>query len=179
MGRLNSITALSLPISVIISGVTTNLYTPVEVDTPYYYSNLHFSEKIDELIIPIKNNSDFILEKKIEYISNLKQNWDGFGADTPSESVIFNSLKLLNKVPELVKSNLTKDDITPTPYGTIVFDFHNNLETISIEIGDKQIGFFTDFHETPNIAIDSTLYNPENNLPIELLDAFHQLYTRN
>ena len=65
MGRLNSITALSLPISVIISGVTTNLYTPVEVDTPYYYSNLHFSEKIDELIIPIKNNSDFILEKCI------------------------------------------------------------------------------------------------------------------
>jgi hypothetical protein len=178
MVRLNGFANLSLPISVIITGTTTTTNTPIDIDTIYDFGNNQYSEKINELIIPIKNSSDFILEKKIEYISNLKQNWDGFGADTPSKSAIFNSLKFLTKVPEIVKSNLSKDDITPTPYGTIVFDFYNNLDTISIEIGDKQIGFFTDFHESSNISIESTFYNPENNLPIELLDALHKLYKR-
>ena len=40
------------------------------------------------------------------------------------------------------------DDIYPTEYGTVIMDFETENGLISLEIGNTQFGFFTDFSDS-------------------------------
>ena len=78
-----------------------------------------------------------ILENRLNLIKNLEENWDGYGASIISPEVIENTITFLNTLGE--RSDIEEDDITPTPYGSIVVD----LPKVSIEIGKKKIGWFS------------------------------------
>ena len=105
----------------------------------------------------------------------MQKNWDGYGADAPDEKVINNSILFVNNLPESIQSEIQPEKVVPTPYGTLVFDFEQNQNLISIEVGEKNIGFFSEFSDNKNISLDKVTFN-SNNLPIELIKAFRKLY---
>ena len=79
------------------------------------------------------------MEKKIKEIAKLKENWDGYGARPIYPEVIENTRTFLNTIGE--RNDLEKDDITPTPYGSICIEFPK----VSVEIGIHKIGWFALF----------------------------------
>jgi hypothetical protein len=178
----NSNIAFSLPISLtstVLSLLNSNVSAPVSVQTVVgNYNTISLDEIYDIIIDPVKINPLAALENKIHSIKNLQVNWDGYGADVPDEKVIVNSLSFLNKLPEVIQTEVKPDKILPTPYGTIVFDIERDNSLISIEIGEHKIGFFSEFPDDENFSVDKTVYN-ENYLPSELLAAFKKLYFQN
>jgi len=104
---------------------------------------------------------------QIQNIGRLKENWDGYNANAPLRSVVNNSLKFVICLMERQSITLNEEDITPTPYGNIVFDIYSRKGLISIEIGSKQIGFFTDFAGGYNYSSDG-INTDFNTIPKEL-----------
>lgn len=95
------------------------------------------------------------LKNRISEMRMLKPNWDGYGAAVPSEEVIKNAFRFLdtleaNKFLDILDS----ENIVPTPYGTIDVDFETVNGLVSIEIGKKQLGFFTEFVHEENFLSD-------------------------
>jgi len=128
--------------------------------------------------LPIETDPDLEILKRLNSISQLRQNWDGYNAVAPEYSVIHNSLAFLRNLPAPIKYGLRQDDLTPTPYGTIVFDFICDSETVSVEIGEKLIGFYTEFINGNDISLESKFYN-QDAIPPELMEVFERLYKTN
>lgn len=177
----NNIT-LSLPISLTtaaLGALNVNVSMPVSVQNFVgNYNTVSLDDIYDIISMPIKTNPVAVLENKIHSIKSLQNNWDGYGADVPDEKVILNSLSFLNKLPEAIQTEVKPDKILATPYGTIVFDIERDKSLISIEIGENNIGFFSEFSDDENFSVDKIVYN-ENHLPSELLAAFQKLYFQN
>lgn len=61
-----------------------------------------------------------------------------------NEAVANSAVEFFDTLPEQYKAKIKPlSHITPTPHGTIVFDFAVRKNFVSIEIGDKMIGIFT------------------------------------
>lgn len=95
--------------------------------------------------------------ERIDQIENLMENWDGYGAAVPSKIVCDNARTFFQT---LIDNNCLiphYDEISPTPYGSIVIDVYPDKEDedlVSIEIGKHQAGFFTDYQHGINHASD-------------------------
>ncbi|HEX4372508.1 MAG TPA: hypothetical protein VHZ50_04295 [Puia sp.] len=124
---------------------------------------------------PIETDVTSNLFEKINSISNLSDNWDGYSAVAPDCSVIYNSIGFLRALPRTVISDLKKDSVTATPYGTLVIDFIKNTDRVSVEIGERKIGFFSEFKDGQEYNLQGKLFN-QDALPIELLSAFQKLF---
>jgi hypothetical protein len=61
-----------------------------------------------------------------------------------------------------------------TPYGTIVVDFIKNDNLVSVEIGDNDIGFFTDFKNNEDFELDKEYFTGYT-LPKLLIKALNTL----
>jgi hypothetical protein len=105
----------------------------------------------------------------------LNDNWDGNGSVAPDAIVFDNAKKFLSELPLSILNELTSSKIVPTPYGTLVFDWEKGFNLVSIEIGNNEIGFFTDFIDGQNAASDGIPIN-ENHFPSALLPAFKKLF---
>jgi hypothetical protein len=104
------------------------------------------------------------------------KNWDGHGAVPPSTFAINNSLRFLNMLPDFIVDDLGHDDLTMTPYGTIVIELKNKGdEHISVEIGDSKLGFFSELKDQSNPSLDQAIFH-ENALPEQFVSAFNRLY---
>lgn len=69
-------------------------------------------------------------------------------ASPPSKTVINNSIELIKKLPSFYQKMLDPEEgITPTPYGTIVFDWFFRKNFLSLEVGNTKTGYFS---ETPD-----------------------------
>lgn len=69
---------------------------------------------------------------------------DGKRGIPVSESVADTAVEFFDSLPAKYKSKVNPlSHITPTPHGTIVFDFAVRKNFVSVEIGDKKIGIFT------------------------------------
>lgn len=90
------------------------------------------------------------IKNKICELSQLEENWDGYGACNLSETVIKNAYKFVDAARSLGHCPLSAEDVTPTPYGTIVIDYSSEAGLVSIEIGESKIGYFTDFLDGHN-----------------------------
>jgi len=124
---------------------------------------------------PIKYKHSVPLENRVASFSKLKINWDGYGGVVPQKNVINNSLRFIQSLPTSLLESIEIDSIIPTPYGSIVIDFENGNNTISVEIGENKIGFFTDFQSLENISSDGILFNQQI-LPQQLTEAFQRFY---
>ena len=100
-------------------------------------------EQIATAVLPsVKNRiSEFLM---------LKDNWDGYGATRLNECVARNAFKFIDAAHLCGYCPSTDDDVSLTPYGTIVIDYNSGAGLVSVEIGMKKIGFFTDFKNGDN-----------------------------
>ena len=116
---------------------------------------------------------------KINLFGKLTENWDGHGAAMPNRQTLANARKFINELiakEDVLLENLDIENITPTPYGTIVFDWEIDKNIVSVEIGDTKIGFFTDFaNNGNNIISEGEIFN-ERKLPENLKQAFRILF---
>lgn len=98
------------------------------------------------------------LKNRISLLSCLENNWDGYGAIKASEKVLKNTYKFMDAVCKTsYYLYLTNEDISLTPYGSIILDFKSRNGVVSIEIGSEKIGFFTDFNSNNNVYSDGIL----------------------
>jgi hypothetical protein len=134
-----------------------------------YYKVIVLDE-FNELLLDQTQTTKSVIDR-LWSLAKLKENWDGYGASPINQNAILNSISFLDLIPTSFNKMIDEDTITPTPYGTIVFDWENDKGILSVEIGNTTMGFFTDFKSEPNIRINSTPYT-KNELPIELEAAF-------
>lgn len=88
---------------------------------------------------------------RIGEIASLEENWDGYDASAIDSKVIQNSILFLQTILEK-GYHIDSDDIVPTPYGNVVFDFNSSKGLVSVEVAAHKIGFFTDFKEGKNYS---------------------------
>ena len=116
------------------------------------------------------------IDNLLDSIAKLQVNWDGYGAVPPDNSVIVNARAFLDMMPVSLANELTENSIVPTPYGTLVFDWEKNANLISVEIGENEIGFFTDFEDKINFESKGISFNKKI-LPLELVNSFKKLFS--
>lgn len=105
---------------------------------------------------------------RIRECSRLNNNWDGYGAIPPAKGVKENCFKFLRQLP-LEINQPDPDNVCPTPYGSIVMDFYNDLGLISVELGTNELGYFTDFMGCKNYAVEGFKWE-------EYPEAMEELY---
>ena len=130
---------------------------------------------LNEFFVPVQINPHTQAIKKITDLTHLPNNWDGYGASDIDYNVIQNSIAFLQIIPDAIANKLKEDNIIATPYGTVVMDFVFNSDLISVEIGEKTLGFFSEFQDGSEFSINSITYN-SNKLPSELVSAFSKFH---
>jgi hypothetical protein len=123
----------------------------------------------------IKTDPYLEILRRINSLGELTPNWDGHGAIVPDPLVINNVKGFIKSLPESIVPDLQTDDLVATPYGTIVIDFKPKVELVSVEIGEKEIGFFSEFADGNDLSMVGTLFN-QDALPPKLLVALNKLY---
>lgn len=111
---------------------------------------------------------------KIHEISMLPNNWDGYNSSNVDKIVCDNASYFIQIIDDKIISTLSSDDITPTPYGTITFDFINDRSMVSVEVGNSKIGFFSSFSEVKDTVFDVEQAK-KHGIPSELKKAFEML----
>lgn len=150
---------------------------PVPSSYTSQYNSIEYCIRAQQLVSKKEANFDMLnyvatsvfngIKNKISEISDLRADWDGYGASAPSTRVVTNSFKFLDSVLNKKTVPLKSQDITPTPYGTIVFDFRSDRGLVSVEIGSEELGYFTDFDEGQNYMSDGIETNFRS-IPSEL-----------
>lgn len=87
-------------------------------------------------------------------LTGLKDGWDGINSIAPNKEIIMNARHLVSVLSSSELKNLHPEDIYATSYGSIIFDFETRRGLVSVEIGDKDMGFYTDFSEGDNYAAE-------------------------
>lgn len=72
------------------------------------------------------------LLEQLEILSNIKNNWDGYGGIPPTEKVIEKTKLILESV---TINNTENVEIFPNPNGTISMVFGNSDHHLSLEMG--------------------------------------------
>jgi hypothetical protein len=128
--------------------------------------------------LPVKIDWGYAAIERIQKFNILEDSWDGAGAVAPDRRTIGNAIRFIENLSEFLISELNPENIICTPYGTIVLDWYNNEDLLSVEIGEKEMGFFSEINgESITPASDKFIIN-ENNLLFELDIAFKNLYKR-
>lgn len=90
------------------------------------------------------------IKGRLEKIARLHNNWDGYGAASVSRQVVKNATTFLRTLQKGGLKLPASDDIYVTPYGSVVIELFNNYGLVSLEIGDHQVGYFTDYRGRSN-----------------------------
>jgi hypothetical protein len=147
--------------------------------TDMYADNTESFSKMIRLIEDFSMNTPVTAVKnKLSELSQLTYNWDGYGASAIPERVIKNSYKFIDTLfSEDCALYLSPEDITPTPYGSIVMDLTSVYGLVSLEIGKTQIGFFTEYEDGENFDSDGE-DTDFRSIPDALKKAIDLLYGR-
>ncbi|CAD5270657.1 MULTISPECIES: hypothetical protein [unclassified Imperialibacter] len=114
-------------------------------DASGWFDSYRTSDIEDPLTEPVYSNIKYnIIKSRIISFLSFSDNWDGYGAIKPLHKTIYNSILFATLLPDSLLENLDIDEISPTPYGTIVIDFKGNGSLISVEIGEDEVGFFSE-----------------------------------
>jgi|GEM_PF-3526812 len=119
------------------------IYTKPESISNYASTYDFLKEQIATAVIPSVKN-------KISSFLMLEESWDGYGASCLDERVAKNAFKFIDAANSFGYCPSTDDDVTLTPYGSIVIDYTSGAGLVSVEIGLKKIGYFTDFGNGKN-----------------------------
>lgn len=113
-----------------------------------------FISSPDTPVVAKKQDLEQVLPNEIkgrmEKLARLGENWDGYGASAVSRQVVKNATLFLRTLQRDGFHLPQGDDIYSTPYGSIVVDLYNNYGLVSLEIGDRHVGYFTDYRGKSN-----------------------------
>ena len=107
------------------------------------------------------------LGEKLNDIEALREGWDGYHGAAIDKRVVSNARRFITTMAADGLEIASVDDIYPTPYGTIVVEYHNDHGLVSMEISGTQVGYFTDYPGCGNYGsrgIDTDF----NSIPEEL-----------
>ena len=91
--------------------------------------------------IPLGNNSDVIMAKKIiREISLLNDDWDGYGASSVGSEAVDTALNF----SEISFPTTSLPEIFANPNGTITFEWESSLGLANLEIGKTRYSFYID-----------------------------------
>ena len=114
---------------------------------------------------------------KIEnFIDNLPRvlNDDGGFAERPSKEVISNTKAFLSSIPTYYQKILDPENcITATGHGTITIDFYYRKNFISVEIGNTQIGWFSEMPDGTNPSSTELISEEATKKIISYLDFIY------
>jgi hypothetical protein len=116
------------------------------------------------------------LLNKVAALTQLPNNWDGFGAVPPNDLINKQLNMFIKLLPERLLQYTTDDEMYATPHGTVVLDFQKGENELTIEFGEKEYGFFTDFKHGKNVKIKRTMYQQNHIITNELAEAINSFY---
>ena len=104
-----------------------------------------------------------VVERRIIELSNVGNDWDGYGGFAPTPLVITNTKQFLQNLPTKYLLTIDEDSIYPNPNGTISIKWTSKFGKVVIEVGNKTAAFFSfvnnKYDQGENL---STKYLPEN-----------------
>lgn len=115
------------------------------------------------------------VKNRISEIESLPANWDGYNAVAPAHNVAKNAFKFVDALLAEGYNCISDDDVTPTPYGSIVLDVKSERGLVSIEIGDTMLGYFTEFIDGNDFSSEG-ITTDFRTLPDELKTVLDTLY---
>lgn len=159
-----------MAVSMIMTSGINNYVAPIENG---YISTIQRQEieYTAKYTTPVEYNA---YRQRIEELRCLPDNWDGYNASKIDIETYINSLAFIDCIDTNILNLLSETDITPTPYGTITMNFRKDENVVSVEIGKKNIGFFTDFENLEDLEIESENF-VANHLPKGLEKALNIL----
>ena len=125
-----------------VSLMSTNYVTSVNLSTedestytaPYEIPVTHYTVKKS-------------LFKRLQEISKLKLDWDGYNAIPIKEETINNVALFLDNLKDKHLNLINEEDIVPSSYGTITIYFEDQSNNeVSVEIGEDLIGLTEDIN---------------------------------
>lgn len=164
--------------------------TPISSPTPIYevvsmetivpnrrYGIRSYTFEYAQITAPVELNPLKDLINYINNFKNVKDNWDGMGAITPSVDTITNTISFLKLLPIHFQKILNTDDIEITPYGTIVLEWKNTAKyLISVELGKTKIGYFSKTSDGKDPYVNSLDFDPNDSIPSKILDTFQMVF---
>lgn len=129
---------------------------------------------VNEQNVAQKTSLNLLLNKAVALVQ-LPNNWDGYGAIPPNELVNSQLNMFIKLLPERLLQYTTDEEMYSTPHGTIVLDFKKAENELTIEFGEREYGFFTDFKHSKNVKIRCTMYK-QNQISDELAEAINIFY---
>ncbi len=93
------------------------------------------------------------LKNKVIELSELDDNWDGYGALKPFSEVIEN----VETITHILNNDFIDrvDDIYPNPHGTITIEWINERhEKLSLEIGKTKYSYFVLYNDKDPKKVD-------------------------
>lgn len=125
------------------------------------------------ICITFKNKTASVFDKRVTEIRGLEYNWDNYGGEVPSETIIEKTVGFLRGLPQKYKNELDEDYIYPNPHGTITVEWRKLTNSVlSIEIGEHTSSFY---------IIQGDLEDSENELinifeSQKLMNAFNKMF---
>lgn len=108
----------------------------------------------DTPVVAQKQDIDQVLpseiKRRMEKLARLQNNWDGYGASSVNRQVVKNATTFLRTLQNNGLQLPSSDDVYATPYGSIVMELYNKYGLVSLEIGEQQVGYFTDYRGRSN-----------------------------
>lgn len=102
-----------------------------------------YSLSESEIFKAIKYEPYIYLFRRIESFLTLQTNWDGNGAIPVTKRVVEQSKKIIEHLNYAYVSEMKINQISATPYSTIVIDWEkDNEKELSLEIGKDAIGYY-------------------------------------
>jgi hypothetical protein len=86
--------------------------------------------------------------ERIEELSRLKDNWDGYDAASIDAHIVSITRNFILNIKYNFIKHLDKEDIIPTNYGTIIIEwYYQSKVVISLEIANNGKAFFAKFKD--------------------------------
>lgn len=135
-------------------------------------SNFLTSSQVEEVIYYednesyLENQNTFLID--FNSVSNVYQTLslklkEEFEKKSISSDVYKTSYDLISLLPESVLFKLNEDNLYPTNYGTVVFDWEDEKsnDEFSLEVGNNCFGYFSEFDGKDTINVEEVAFTPE------------------
>ena len=119
---------------------------------------------------------DEFIERCLEVISHFGKVVDVEGrvGKPPEQVTVDNAVRFLKDLPKQYRDKFVPEqELSTTPYGTIVLDFYNRKYFVSVEIGLTQMGYFSELPSGRNYMLElGTIDGNDKNMLAGLGEVF-------
>lgn len=88
--------------------------------------------------------------ERLNVLGKLHYNFDGYYASPPNYKCIGNVKRIIYSLPPKYIGKLNARDVTPSTYSTVLLEWYNDDYLVSVEIGEKSSGYYSEFRDKSN-----------------------------